>query len=131
MVPMDAVLIEQVLINLFDNVSAHARGATRIWLHISCEADRVVIRVEDDGGGIPAGMMQTLFDGGIHPSDQSSVDDRRSMGIGLSVCRTIVRAHGGDMSAGSSIHGGAAFSFHLPCREEDNVKYDSQQDNDY
>jgi len=131
MVPMDAILIEQVLINLFDNVSAHAHGATRIWLHISSEADRVVIRVEDDGEGIPAGLMSTLFEGGIHSSNQGSVDDRRGMGIGLSVCRTIVRAHGGDMTAGSSAHGGAAFSFYLPCREEDNVQYDSQQNTDY
>ena len=100
-------------------------------LHISCETDRVVIRVEDDGEGIPAGMLDTLFDGGIRPSDQMNVDDRRSMGIGLSVCRTIVRAHGGDMSAQKSVHGGAALSFYLPCREEDDVKYDSQQDTDY
>ncbi len=131
MVPMDAVLIEQVLINLFDNVSSHAQGATRIWLHISREADRVVIKVEDDGEGIPAGLLSMLFDGGIHPSNQNSVDDRRSMGIGLSVCRTIVRAHGGDMSAGNSAHGGAVFSFYLPCREEENVQYDSKQDTDY
>ena len=131
MVPMDAVLIEQVLINLFDNVSAHAQGATRIWLHISCKADRVVIRVEDDGKGISTDILSTIFDGGFHPSKQGSVDDRRSMGIGLSVCRTIVCAHGGDMSAENSAHGGAAFSFYLPFREEDNVKYDSQQDTDY
>ena len=131
LVPMDATLIEQVLINLFDNVSAHAHGATRIWLHISSEADRVVIRVEDDGEGIPAGLMSTLFEGCIHSSNQGSVDDRRGMGIGLSVCRTIVRAHGGEMTAGSSAHGGAAFSFDLPCREEEDVQYDSQQDTDY
>lgn len=131
MVPMDAILIEQVLINLFDNVSAHAQGATQIWLHISCETDRVIIRVEDDGKGISADLLPTLFEGGYHPSKQGSVDDRRSMGIGLSVCRTIVRAHSGDMAAGSSAHGGAAFSFYLPCREENNVEYDSQQDTDY
>ena len=131
LVPMDAILIEQVLINLFDNVSAHAQGATGIWLHISREADRVILRVEDDGVGIPAGLWPTLFDGGIHASDAGSVDDRRGMGIGLSVCRTIVRAHGGDMTAGSSAHGGAAISFYLPCTEEDNVPYDTQQDSDY
>ena len=131
MVPMDAILIEQVLINLFDNVSAHAKGATQIWLHISCAADRVTISVEDDGKGISAEQLSTVFDGGYHPSKQGIVDDRRSMGIGLSVCRTIVRAHGGDMTAGSSAHGGAALSFYLPCREENNVQYSSQQDTDY
>ena len=131
MVPMDAVLIEQVLINLFDNVSVHAAGATQIWLHISRETDRVVIKVEDDGEGIPPGLLPTIFDGGIHQSEQDRSDDRRNMGIGLSVCRTIVRAHGGEMSAGRSAHGGAAFSFYLPYTEADNVQYDSQQDPDY
>ena len=130
LVPMDATLIEQVLINLFDNVSAHATGATQIWLHISWEANRVVLKVEDDGAGIPAGMLPTLFDGGVHQKDGGHPDDRRSMGIGLSVCRSIIRAHGGDMSAGSSPHGGASFSFHLPCTEAENVELDSQQDSD-
>ena len=130
MVPMDAVLIEQVLLNLFDNVSAHARGATRIWLHIVRRADRVTVSVEDDGEGIEPALLPSLFDGGIHRSSQGRVDDRRSMGIGLSVCRTIVRAHGGDMRAGDSAHGGAAVLFYLPCTEEGNVTYDSQQDID-
>ena len=126
LVPMDAVLIEQVLINLFDNVSAHAKGATQIWLQVSCEPDRIVIKVEDDGAGIPSNQLAALFEGGFHQSRQERSDDRRSMGIGLSVCRTIIRAHGGDMRAGSSAHGGALISFHLPFTEEDNVSFDSQ-----
>ncbi|MBQ8952981.1 MAG: DUF4118 domain-containing protein, partial [Clostridia bacterium] len=52
-VPMDAMLIEQVLINLFDNVSAHAQTATQIWLTVACQRDRVILTVEDDGPGIP------------------------------------------------------------------------------
>lgn len=126
LVPMDPILIEQVLINLFDNVSTHAQGATQIWLHISREKDRVVIRVEDDGTGIPAALLPTVFDGGVHRSKQNSADDRRNMGIGLSVCLTIIRAHNGDMTAGKSAHGGATFSFYLPCMEEENVQFDSQ-----
>ena len=128
MVPMDAVLIEQVLINLFDNVSAHAVGATQIWLYISREAERIVLSVEDDGEGIPPDLLPTIFDGGIHRSDRDRPDDRRNMGIGLSVCRSIVRAHGGDMRAGKSGHGGAALSFYLPYAEADHVQYGSQQD---
>lgn len=122
LVPMDGMLIEQVLVNLFDNVSAHARGATQIWLHIAYAPDRVEIRVEDDGAGIPEALWGKLFDGGAHPSAQSRADDRRSMGIGLSVCRSIVRAHGGDMKAGRSAHGGAAMSFYLPCSEAEYVE---------
>lgn len=131
MVPMDAMLIEQVLINLFDNVSAHAQTATQIWLHVSCGPDRVIVRVEDDGVGIPAHRVSGLFDGTLHHSIQSRPDERRSMGIGLSVCRTIVRAHGGDMKAGDSAHGGALISFSLPCMEVDNGQFDSQQDTDH
>ena len=131
MVPMDGLLIEQVLINLFDNVSTHAHGASQIWLYVAREADRVAVSVEDDGEGIPPGLLANLFDGGLRASDRDSVDDRRRMGIGLSVCRTIVRAHGGDMKAGTSAHGGAALSFYLPCMEEDDVKYDPQQDTDH
>ena len=120
-VPMDATLIEQVLINLFDNVSAHAQTATQIWLTIVCEGDRVRFSVEDDGAGIPAALLPTLFDGIAHHTARGRQDDRRSMGIGLSVCRSIVRAHGGEMSAGSGSHGGAAISFYLPYSEADYV----------
>ncbi len=117
-VSVDAVLIEQVLINLFDNVSAHAAGAEHIWLHIDREERRVVLSVEDDGQGIPGHLLPHILDGTIHPMNRSRSDDRRSMGIGLSVCRSIIRAHGGDMSAGKSRHGGAAIRFDLPGKEE-------------
>ena len=130
-VPMDAMLIEQVLLNLFDNVSAHAEGATCIWLDIACAAGRIALTIEDDGAGIPAHLLPTLFDGGIHRTSRGRSDDRRSMGIGLSVCRSIVRAHGGDMQAGPGARGGAAISFYLPYAEADNVQYDTQQDIGY
>ena len=61
--PMDGVLIEQVLINLFDNVSAHADGATQIWLYVMKEAHTVSVSVEDDGPGIPASNLTQLLDG--------------------------------------------------------------------
>lgn len=131
MVPMDAMLIEQVLINLLDNVSVHARTAKQIWISVCCEPDRIVVRVEDDGEGIPLNRMPGLFDGALRQNDQTRPDDRRSMGIGLSVCRTIVRAHGGDMKAEASSRGGAAIQFDLPGSEADYVQYDSQQDTDH
>lgn len=115
---MDATLIEQVLINLFDNVSAHAGTATGIWLDIARQEGRVVVSVEDDGRGIPPGMLPGLFDGGAHRRAQGRPDDRRSMGIGLSVCRSIIHAHGGEMYAGRSPRGGARFRFTLPCEDD-------------
>ena len=122
LVPMDGMLIEQVLINLFDNVSDHGEYATQIWLHISYEPDRVVIRVEDDGKGISEKQRDKLFDGSAYDTVQNNADGRRNMGIGLSVCRSIVRAHGGDMKADASRHGGAALIFYLPCSEVTSVE---------
>ena len=116
LVPMDGILIEQVLINLFDNVSAHAQDATQIWLHIQPERDRVVMSVEDDGPGIPEAMRQRVLSG-CAQYDRPQTDDRRGMGIGLSVCSTIIRAHGGGMSVDSSVHGGTAVRFYLPWKE--------------
>lgn len=113
-VPMDATLIEQVLINLFDNVSAHGGSATRIWLTATREGDRVRVTVEDDGEGIPKALLSGIFDGAARRYTHSRTDDRRNMGIGLSVCRSIIRAHGGEMTAGASAYGGACFSFTLP-----------------
>ncbi|MBR3196844.1 MAG: DUF4118 domain-containing protein [Clostridia bacterium] len=117
-VPMDATLIEQVLINLFENVSNHAKNATAIWVDIVLERKNVRISVEDDGAGIPAELMPELFEGNVQKSTQRRADDTRNMGIGLSVCRTIIRLHGGEMEAGRSSRGGAAIRFRLPCEEE-------------
>ena len=114
-VPMDATLIMQVLLNLFDNVSAHAKNATCIWLHIVPAQNHVAISVEDDGSGIPASQLPHILDGGTLTA---RTDDRRNMGIGLSVCRSIISAHGGELTAGRSRHGGAAFRFTLPLKED-------------
>ena len=115
LVPMDATLIEQVLINLFDNVSAHAGSATRVWLTARREDGAVRVTVEDDGDGIPPALLPELFTGGPRRLSQNRSDDRRNMGIGLSVCQSIIHAHGGQLTAGKSDKGGAAFSFTLPC----------------
>lgn len=124
-VPADGTLIEQVLINLFDNVSTHAKGASQIWLHVSQDESGVVVSVEDDGAGIPPLKLPHILDGTMHEKEQDRPDDRRNMGIGLSVCRSIIRAHGGDMSAGKSRHGGAAFRFNLPVKEDSNGEQQS------
>lgn len=122
LVPMDGILIEQVFINLFDNVSIHARGATQIWLHIHPENNRILLSVEDDGQGIPQQQRQQITSGGTQIS-RPHTDDGRSMGIGLSVCSTIIRAHGGELTLDDSKHGGAALRFYLPWQEEtDNGK---------
>lgn len=121
LVPMDAMLIEQVLINLFDNVNDHADGATGIWIHLRKYSDRISISVEDDGCGISPVQLPRILNGTCLP-DRAVTDGRRSMGIGLSVCKSIIEAHGGLLTAGKSRHGGAMFEFTLPYGEEDYVE---------
>ena len=120
MVHVDAILIRQVLINLFDNVSMHASGATLVWLHIRQEGERVLLSVEDDGGGFPRDWRFGALSDPLKTHVQGSASDgRRHMGLGLSVCEAILKAHGSPISFGrSSRHGGAAVKFFLPLSTE-------------
>ncbi len=113
MVPMDGMLIEQVLINLLENVVLHAAGATQIWLNVTDEKQSVCFEVADDGCGIEESRLPKLFDGAVGSSRGDS-DGRRNMGIGLSVCRTVIRAHGGEITVYNREQGGTDFRFVLP-----------------
>lgn len=120
LVEMDATLIEQVLINLFENVVYHAKTATKINVRIVWEPDRVGVQVRDDGIGFPPQVLSHAFDGRCDVIQKNS-DGRRNMGIGLSVCRSIIRAHGGDISAENTEVGGGMIRFWLPYKEEENA----------
>lgn len=119
LVDMDATLIEQVLINLFENVVIHGETATRIDVKIVCEDDRVIFSIDDDGAGFPPQVLPHAFDGYIHGNSKCPSDDRRDMGIGLSVCQSIIRAHGGNISARNNERGGASICFWLPYEDHD------------
>ena len=120
-IPMDAILIEQVIINILENAVQHADGMQHLSLRVSHDEDRVVFEIEDDGAGIPDDRMRHLFDGGLfaYNSDIVSADcrQRSNAGIGLSVCATIIKAHGGEISAYNSKSGGAVFRFTLAAME--------------
>lgn len=119
MIPMDATLIEQVLINLMENVFIHAEGATQIHVSISrVEQDKVCFCVEDNGKGIDEKILPKLFEELFPHAKESHVDGRRSMGIGLSACMSIVKAHEGNMYAHNKPEGGACVCFVLPMEEE-------------
>ena len=119
MIPMDATLIEQVLVNLMENVVIHAEGATGIKVHVSRLNDHQVrFCVEDDGKGIDKEILPKLFEELFPHAKESNADGRRSMGIGLSACMSIVKAHGGDMHAENRPDGGACVCFVLPMEEE-------------
>lgn len=119
MVPMDAMLIEQVLMNLMENAVLHGEHTTHISLRLERKEDSARFAVEDNGVGIPPDRRQSLFDGILSGADDPRPDMHRNMGIGLSVCKTIVQAHGGTIYAENQKNGGAVFSFTLPLTEED------------
>ena len=118
MVPMDATLIEQVLLNLMENVVIHAQGATRIVISVQREKNQARFSVTDDGTGIDPNVLPKLFEELFPHAQESNSDRRRSMGIGLSACMSVVRAHGGTMMAENLPQGGARVSFVLPIEEE-------------
>ena len=113
-VKMDAMLIEQVLLNLMDNAVLHGGKTTAVNIGVTAADGYARITVTDDGRGIDRRQLEHLFDGTPGAAGESYGDSRRSMGIGLSVCKTIVRAHGGEISAHNLPHGGAQFIFTLP-----------------
>jgi two-component system sensor histidine kinase KdpD len=120
-IPMDPVLIEQVLMNLLENAVFHAHGMQNLWLRVELNSRKAVFYVEDDGCGIPQDRMNYLFTGLL--DSEAPVDSTRSnMGIGLSVCRTIIKAHGSELKAVNRPDGGAAFSFALEMEEIGNVE---------
>ena len=115
MVPMDPLLIEQVLVNLMENAVIHGE-TNHIDVSLREEGSCAVIAVADDGRGIPQHLLSKLFEGSAR-SDRSQ-DGKRSMGIGLSVCRTIVLAHGGVIRGDNKPEGGAVFTVTLPMKGE-------------
>ena len=114
LVPMDAMLIEQVIFNLMDNARTHGRRTTGIRLYARQLSSGVAIGVEDDGVGIAPETLPHLFDGSLQLSGSGAADTTRCMGIGLSVCRSIVEAHGGSIHAENLPQGGARVEFTLP-----------------
>ncbi len=117
--PMDAMLIEQVLINLLENAVTHAKHATEILVSAEKEGDAAVtFTVSDNGCGVEPEALAHLLEDHGRTSAQTS-DSKRNMGIGLSVCNAIIRAHGGSMHAENRDGGGLSVHFRLPAKESE------------
>ena len=116
-IPMDAVLMEQVLTNLLENAVVHAHGMTRLELLVQTRDHKAHFTVRDNGCGIPEDRIPDLFTGYLGSTDRQGDAARRNMGIGLSVCSTIIKAHGGQITARNCPTGVAEFTFTLT-REE-------------
>lgn len=117
MIPMDAILIEQVLVNILDNAVQHAKGMTRISVRVYIEDKRAVFEISDDGAGIERDRLADIFTGHISSVTDPSDSRKRNAGIGLSVCATIIKAHGSEITAENKKNGGALFRFALDIEE--------------
>jgi len=109
LVPCDEILIEQLLINLVENALKYSSGP--LQLRVEVGAKEVAVEVNDRGPGIPEGEAERVFEK-FHRSVRDGA--REGVGLGLAICRAIVTAHGGKISARNRSGGGASFRFTLP-----------------
>lgn len=116
LVPMDELLMEQVLLNLLENAVLHGETTTTVRIALARQSGSAVITVEDDGRGIPGSRLETLWNGYAKSAAQG--DTKRSMGIGLRVCKAVAEAHGGSIRGENRTGGGARFAVYLPMEEE-------------
>ncbi|QNK69957.1 DUF4118 domain-containing protein [Variovorax sp. PAMC26660] len=115
LVEFDAVLIERVLVNLLENATKY--GAPPIVVGARAEPGALVLTVRDHGPGLPAALLgheQKLFDKFTRGEVESATP---GVGLGLAICRAVVSAHGGEITAANARDGGAEFTVTLPRRE--------------
>ena len=118
-VKADARLIIQVVINLLDNAIKYAPVGSTIRIDTGERGGMVAVRIADNGPGIPDDQKERVFDL-FYSSGNPTGDSRRGLGIGLALCQSIVKAHGGTISVSDQEPHGAVFEFMLP-RDEVNL----------
>ena len=117
-IPMDAMLIEQVLVNILENAADHAKGMTELVLCVRCIDGKAHFEVLDNGCGIQTDRLKDLFTGYLDRHDAPADGSRSNMGIGLTVCAAIIKAHGSEITAHNRAEGGAAFHFALELEDD-------------
>ncbi len=116
---MDARLIEQVLINLVNNAVKYTPAGSTICVSAESSGGSVLVSVSDNGPGIADESKGKIFD--MFYTEARIGDSRRGLGLGLALCKSIVTAHGGEISVSDAEPHGAVFTFSLP-----EVKTDEQ-----
>ena len=117
-IPMDAILIEQVIINILENAVQHAGDFTRLTLKVFVIGNEAIFEISDNGNGIEKERLEHIFTGYYDKYEENTDTQKRNAGIGLSVCATIIKAHGGKITAENAKGGGAVFRFVLNTEEE-------------
>jgi two-component system sensor histidine kinase KdpD len=113
LVRFDPLLIEQVFVNLLDNALKYTPAATPLELKAEIREGALLMELADRGPGIPAGNEERIFDKFVR-----GVGTATGIGLGLTICRAIVKAHGGHIWAENRPGGGAVFRFTLPLEGE-------------
>lgn len=111
----DGVLIEQVLVNLLDNIAKYTPRQTSVWIRASVKDDEAVVAVADNGPGLAPGDEERVFEKFHRGVTEGAVG---GAGLGLAICRAIMRAHDGRIWAESRLGGGVTFRFSLPITGE-------------
>ena len=112
---MDARLIVQVLVNLVNNAVKYTQEGSEIRISYEKQGEEIVLRVADNGPGIPPEARPHVFD--MFYTGRDGGDSRQSLGLGLALCKSIVEAHGGRISLSENTPSGCIFSFTLPAGE--------------
>jgi two-component system sensor histidine kinase KdpD len=110
-VPMDDLLIEQVLVNLVDNAAKYSPAGSPIELSGRAENNRLIVEISDRGPGMPQAELDRVFEKFYRAANS---DRRPGAGLGLAICRGIIELHGGRIVAENRPGGGAVFRFDLP-----------------
>ena len=116
LVPMDGLLIRQVLLNLLENAVQHSGDRENIRVKLYRDGDMAVCEVRDHGKGLSCENIDKLIEDVVMNKDSVS-DATRGMGLGLSVCKSIIKAHGGFLEAEDAEDGGAVLKFGLKMEE--------------
>lgn len=109
--------IMQTLVNLLSNAIKFSPPSSRVMLTASIQANRILFQVQDQGRGIPANQLETIF-GRFQQVDASDSRNEGGTGLGLAICRNIVQQHGGQIWAESTVGQGSTFYFTLPIPSE-------------
>lgn len=116
LVKIDAKLITQVIINVVDNAIKYTPPGAGILIHSYRLKNNVVIEIADQGDGIPDNEKEKIFDM-FYTYNNTVADGKRSIGLGLFLCRSIMAAHGGNITVKDNHPKGAVFTITLPAEE--------------
>lgn len=109
---MDVKLILQVVINLVDNAIKYTPKGSTITVSARRQEDKIAVQVADNGAGIPEELKDKVFEM-FFTGENTIVDSRRSLGLGLALCKSIIHAHGGELKLTDNVPHGCVFTFTL------------------